>query len=88
MMIWLLLLGLGVRISASGPESALQTTLKQGFRMLLREQPRGVGIDTWQGRTSLHRVLPVWQATQARRTEGAFAGSNGMLDGRRQCRER
>lgn len=30
---------------------------------------------TWQGRTSLHLVLPEWHAVHARRTEGAFAAA-------------
>lgn len=30
-------------------------------------------MPTWQGRTSLHRVLPVWHDLHALRTDGALA---------------
>ena len=36
---------------------------------------------TWHGRTSLHLVLPAWQAVQALRTEGALAGAEEVRTG-------
>lgn len=73
-MVGLLLRCLWIRVSASSAQATLQATLQ--LLLLLRWDGRHARAGrTWHGNTSLQRVLPVWQATQARRTEGAFAGS-------------
>ncbi len=49
--------------------------------MSTRRGGEGGGGRTWHGRTSLHLVLPAWQAVQALRTEGALAGAEQVSTG-------